>query len=70
MATTDRIPSLVSTREAAVLLHIHPRTVRRLADGGRLRACQYPGFRGLLFDLDEVTAFARSGFDHERQVAA
>jgi hypothetical protein len=50
----ERIPSLVSTRNAAALLQCSPRHVRKLKDEGRLTPCQYEGFGKLLFDLDQV----------------
>lgn len=66
----DRIPSLVSTRSAAAILGCHSRTVRRLKDAGRLRERQFPGFRDLLFDLDEVMELRRSGYERDRPKVA
>jgi excisionase family DNA binding protein len=70
-AIEERIPPLVSTREAAALLHRHPRTVRRLAATGCLNAHQFVGAgKGLLFDLDEVMELRRSGYRSDRPKAA
>ena len=62
----ERIPCLITTRSAAALLHCSPRNVRKLKDAGRLTPRQYEGFGNLLFDLDEVVALARSGYERER----
>ena len=36
--TADSAPALLTTHEAAALLHVHPRTVQRLVERGQLEA--------------------------------
>ena len=38
MAGYDRIPPLLTVREAAQVLHVHPNTLKRWTDRGRIRA--------------------------------
>ena len=61
LPVTGRSPArLVPIRRAAELLHLHPRTYRRLMDAGKVpRGVRVGG--SLRFDLDELTRWCDAG---------
>ena len=78
MATKQKPPSLqqfdglLRTGELAVRLNVHPRTVRRWVEAGRLRAIKLPGGQFRFDPADVRTALARGGtiYDHHATEAA
>jgi excisionase family DNA binding protein len=53
--------ALITTRTAALLLGVDPRTIRRLVDRGALHAIRYTPTSDLRFRLDDVQALAAGG---------
>lgn len=49
---------LINTRQAAEILQIHPVTMRKLAQDGKIPVIRYSA-RKLRYDLEEVEAYAR-----------
>ena len=48
---------LLTTGEAAELLHVHPNTLRKWSDNGLLKAYRLGDRRDRRFDLEEITRF-------------
>jgi excisionase family DNA binding protein len=56
-------PTLVDTREAAQLLGVHPRTIRRAAADGALRPVRLREWSPLRFRRDDLEAFLAADRD-------
>lgn len=58
MSTTERPADLMTTLEAAALIHVHPNTIRTWIRGGQLPAWRF-GLRSLRVSRADVLAMLR-----------
>lgn len=55
--TDERMSNMLTLREVARLLHVHPRTLRRWSNDDRIRACSITGRGDRRFKREEVARF-------------
>ena len=57
MGTDDKMSDLLTIREVARLLHVHPNTLRRWSNDGRIRAYRINQRGDRRFEREEVARF-------------
>jgi len=57
MASEERISNLLTIREVARMLHVHPNTLRRWSNDGRIKACRINARGDRRFKREEVMRF-------------
>ena len=57
MANRDHMSNMLTVREVAELLHVHPNTLRRWSNKGRIRAYRITPRGDRRFEREEITRF-------------
>ncbi len=57
MASEEQISNLLTIREVARMLHVHPNTLRRWSNEGRIQACRINSRGDRRFKREEVMRF-------------
>lgn len=57
MSSEERLSNLLTLREVARLLHVHPNTLRRWSNDGRIRAYRITARGDRRFKREEVVRF-------------
>lgn len=63
MVTTNKIDKLLTVREVADILHVHPNTLRRWSDTGRIKFLRITERGDRRYRFSEVESFIDSGRD-------
>jgi excisionase family DNA binding protein len=57
MDNNGQMDDMLTVREVSQLLHVHPNTLRRWTDNGRIRAYRIPPRGDRRFEPEEITRF-------------
>jgi len=57
MAIDEQMDNMLTVKEVAWLLHIHPNTLRRWSNRGRIRACRITPRGDRRFKREEIARF-------------
>ncbi|MGQ0825025.1 MAG: helix-turn-helix domain-containing protein [Actinomycetota bacterium] len=69
-ASGEGYPPILTTAQAAALLHVHVEYLRRMVREDRLPAHRFPGGREIRFHRDELIAWVRAQPGHDRSPSA
>jgi excisionase family DNA binding protein len=69
-AATEAFPPILTTAQAAELLHVHVEYLRKMVREGRIPAHRFPGGREIRFLRDELIAWVREQPGHDRSPSA
>jgi excisionase family DNA binding protein len=67
---TEAYPPVLTTAQAAELLHVHVEYLRKMVREDRIPAHRFPGGREMRFMLDELLAWVRAQPGHDRSPGA
>ena len=67
---TEGFPPVLTTAQAAELLHVHVEYLRKMVREERIPAHRFPGGREIRFMLDELLAWVRAQPGHDRSPSA
>jgi excisionase family DNA binding protein len=67
---TAAYPPVLTTAQAAELLHVHVEYLRKMVREDRIPAHRFPGGREMRFMLDELLAWVRAQPGHDRSPGA
>jgi excisionase family DNA binding protein len=70
LLVTAAYPPVLTTAQAAELLHVHVEYLRKMVREGRIPAHRFPGGREMRFMLDELLAWVRAQPGHDRSPGA
>jgi excisionase family DNA binding protein len=69
-AHAEGYPPVLTTAQAAELLHVHVEYLRKMVREERIPAHRFPGGREIRFMLDELLAWVRAQPGHDRSPRA
>jgi len=64
MASDERMSNMLTLREVAKLLHVHPNTLRRWSNDGRIKAYRITSRGDRRFKREEVARFLAELNEH------
>jgi excisionase family DNA binding protein len=67
---TEAFPPILTTAQAAELLHVHVEYLRKMVREDRIPAHRFPGGREIRFVRDELIAWVREQPGHDRSPSA
>ena len=70
LVTNEAYPPILTTAEAAELLHVHVEYLRKMVREERIPAHRFPGGREIRFLRDELIAWVRDQPGHDRSPSA
>ena len=68
--TTEAFPPILTTAQAAELLHVHVEYLRKMVREGRIPAHRFPGGREIRFVRDDLITWVREQPGHDRSPSA
>jgi excisionase family DNA binding protein len=68
--STEAFPPILTTAQAAELLHVHVEYLRKMVREDRIPAHRFPGGREIRFVRDELIAWVREQPGHDRSPSA
>jgi excisionase family DNA binding protein len=69
-AATDAFPPILTTAQAAELLHVHVEYLRKMVREDRIPAHRFPGGREIRFVRDELIQWVQDQPGHDRSPSA
>jgi excisionase family DNA binding protein len=66
----EGFPPILTTAQAAELLHVHVEYLRRMVREDRIPAHRFPGGREIRFHRDELIAWVKAQPGHDRSPSA
>ena len=69
-AATDAFPPILTTAQAAELLHVHVEYLRKMVREERIPAHRFPGGREIRFVRDELIQWVQDQPGHDRSPSA